>query len=299
MVCLCGRIVFRNLRSLVGRDLANISYRNWQQFPANELYDEISAYDAFGSMLRSLARLEAAPAVALLRSSFVGFIGEVELKNYAERDLADFLTSEGALLRADAVQPHYCMASPLLDGLIRTTLIPSAFPASPSSALPLQDGEKGVDILGILIESLKFFDKALIRLASSFSYKTSKAKIPGVPDGHVPRESIYDTELVRILSNWLGNRYSWRVTGQWHLRTDTKKHKYSDIVIKKKDNPTIVLELLATGDPSFVREHIQKTPESMALLSANEVWVAHFTCERDYHPICRVVGQHKCGSFHT
>jgi hypothetical protein len=23
----------------------------------------------------------------------------------------------------------------------------------------------------------------------------------------------------------------------------------------------------------------------MALLSANEAWVVHFTCERDYHPI--------------
>ena len=103
---------------------------------------------------------------------------------------------------------------------------------------------------------------------------------------------------MRILFKWLGNRYSWTVTGHWHMQTAMNKHKNSGIVIKK-DNPTIFLELLATEDPSFVRLHLQKTPEYMALLSANEVWVAHFTCEWDYHPICRVVGQHKCGSFHT
>ena len=284
MVCLCGRVVFRNLRSLVVRESGNIPYRNWQRIPAGELYEEISAYNTFGSMLRSLARPEALAAVALLRSNFVGFLGEVEV-SLADQDLADFLTSEGALLRSNTVLPYYSMASPLLDGLIRNRLIPKIFLASPSSVLPLEDGENGVHVLGILIESLKFFDKALIRLAYSSSYKTSKAKISGVGDGHVPRESVYDTELMRILSNWLGNRYSWTVTGQWHLQTDMKKHKYSDIVIKKKDNPTIVLELLATGDTSFVQSHIEKTPEYMALLSANEAWVVHFTCERDYHPI--------------
>jgi hypothetical protein len=90
---------------------------------------------------------------------------------------------------------------------------------------------------------------------------------------------------MRILANWLRNRYEWTVTGQWHLQTHMKKHRYSDIVIKRKGNPTIVLELLATGDPSFVRSHIQKTPEYMALLSANEAWFVYFTCEQDYYPI--------------
>jgi len=284
MVCLCGRTVFKNLLSLLDSDLANVSYRNWQQFPANELYYEISAYNTFGSMLISLARPQAAAAVTLLRSRFLGFLDEVELKGDVEQDLADFLTSKGALLKPDPVQHYYRMASPLLDGLIRNTLIPRKFPDSPSSVQvpPLEDGGKGLHVLGILIESLKFFDKALIRLAPDHSYKKSKVKILSVPDGYVPRESVYDTELMRILSNWLRNRYNWTVTGQWNLQTHMKKH---NIVIKSEDNPMIVLELLATEDTSFVRSHIQKTPEYMALLSVNEVWVVHFTCERDYHPI--------------
>ena len=275
----------RTWRSLVDRDLADLSYQNWQQFPAKELYDEILAYNTFGSMLLLLGRPEATAAVDLLQSCFVGFIGEVELTSFEEWDLADFLTSKGALLKSDSVQPYYCMASPLLDAFIRNTLIPRQFPHSPSSVPPLEDGGKGLDVLAILIESLKFFDKALIRLAASRSYKTSQVKMSSVPDGRVPRESVYDTELMRILSNWLRNRYDWTVIGQWHLRTHVEKHKYSDIVIKKTDEPTIVLELLATGDASFVRSHIQKTPEYMALLSGNEAWVVHFTCEHDYRPI--------------
>jgi hypothetical protein len=285
MVCLCGRTIFKNLRSLLDSDLLNVSYGNWQRFPVNELYNEILAYNTFSSMLISLARPQAAAAVTLLRSSFVGFLDEVQLNDHVEQNLADFLTSEGALWKPDSVRPYYCMASPLLDGFIRTTLIPSQFPDSPSSVPPLEDGGRGPHVLGILIESLKFFDKDLICLAVSRSYKTSKVKIPGVPDSRVPRESVYDTELMRILSNWLRHRYNWTVTGQWHLQTHMKNHKYSDIVIKRKDDPTIVLELLATGDTSFVRSHIQKTPEYMALLSTKEAWVVHFTCERDYHPI--------------
>ena len=286
MVCLCGRTVCEYLSSLLDSDSENVSYRNWQQFLTNNvnLYDEIQAYDTFGFILRSFARPEAAATVTLLRSCFVGFLDEVELKDDVERDLADSMVSIGALLKPDSVRPYYRMASPLLDGLIRCRLIPNKFPDSPSSVLPYEDGQ--FLFLGILIESLKFFDKALIRLAASRSYKTSKVEIPGVPDGHVPRESVYDMELMRILSNWLQRIGSWRVTPQWHLQTHMKnKHKYSDIVIKDSDNPTIVLELVATGDTSLVRSHIQKAPECMALLSADEAWVVHFTCEPDYHPI--------------
>ena len=61
-------------------------------------------------------------------------------------------------------------------------------------------------------------------------------------------------------------------------------HKYSDIVLKK-DGVTIVLELFATGEPSLVESHIQKTPEYAALVSANETWVVLFALEDDYHPI--------------
>ena len=94
---------------------------------------------------------------------------------------------------------------------------------------------------------------------------------------------MYDTELMRILANWV-RKYGWSVDSQWHLEDSLKRHKYSDIVLKK-DGLTIVLELLATREPSSVQSHIRKTPEHAALLSANEAWVVHFTRQEDYCPI--------------
>ncbi len=228
-------------------------------------------------MIESLSRAEAS-SVNLLRSRFAGFLGDVTLMDEKAKKDADALTSEGVLLKPDYTIPCYRMASPLVDGLIRNQLIPARFPNAPSSPPPVQlTGE--VDVLGILIESLKFFDKALILRASSCSYKTSRVKVLGSRD--VPRESVYDTELMRILTNWLFN-YDWKVHGQWHL-ADGTKHKHSDIVLKKNAR-TVVLELLATGEPNSVESHIRRTPEYSALLSANEAWVVHFTRQDDYQP---------------
>jgi len=141
-----------------------------------------------------------------------------------------------------------------------------------------------LNVLECLKESLKYFDKDIIYLAAFRSYKVSPVKIGGASCTHVPRESVYDTELMGILSNWLQGNYGWSVTGQWHLRNPSEKHKFSDIVLKKDDS-TIVLELLATGNRAFIQSHIEKTPEYMSLLSADEAWVVHFTCEDDFYPI--------------
>jgi hypothetical protein len=60
--------------------------------------------------------------------------------------------------------------------------------------------------------------------------------------------------------------------------------KYTNITLKEGDR-IIVMELLATGDRSFIQSHIEKTPEYMTLLSVDEAWVIHFTCEQDYNPV--------------
>ena len=47
-----------------------------------------------------------------------------------------------------------------------------------------------------------------------------------------------------------------------------------------------VFELLATGDKSFIKEHIERAGWYKKTISAKEVWVIHFTREDDYlgHP---------------
>lgn len=285
MVCLCGRTISDNIAQLQDIDLRTLSYGKWERFPVAKLYEDIFAYNTFRSIIISLRRPEANPAVKLLRSQFAGFLDDVTLHTSEEEELADGLTAEGVLLRPDVKETRYRMASPLMDGLIRTRVIPHQFSSAPSTAPPFRNNGISLRVLDTLIESLKFFDKDLIRLARYRSYKSSRVKVGGISHISVPRESVYDTELVRILSNWLQNTYGWTVTGQWHLQTTLGKHKYTDIVLQKDKNPPIVLELLATGDPNFVRSHIEKTPRYKALLSAGEAWVIHFTCEEDYHPI--------------
>ena len=144
-----------------------------------------------------------------------------------------------------------------VNGAINADEVAGIFRDAPSSVLPRQP-TGDVDVLGVLIESLKFFDKAYILNASSCSYKKPKVKISTSHGCDIPRESVYDTELLRILANWL-RKLGWSVVGQWHSENNLRRHKYSDILLK--ESHTIVLELLATGEPSSVESHIQKIPE--------------------------------------
>jgi len=133
------------------------------------------------------------------------------------------------------------------------------------------------------VEALKCFDQNLIKSAYNHSFKLSEVYVNGSLRAQVPRESVYDTELTRILCIWLRTS-GWSFTGQLHIITDDRRHKYSDIVIQSPDDKPIVFELVATGEPSFLEAHIKKTPEYMTLSSAVEGWVVHFTCEDSFIP---------------
>jgi hypothetical protein len=78
------------------------------------------------------------------------------------------------------------MASPLLDGVIRDPVIHAKFFSTPSVA-PRIRNEAALDVLDVLTESLKSFDKDLIRLVASCAYKKSPVNVHGLPDGHVLR----------------------------------------------------------------------------------------------------------------
>ena len=70
----------------------------------------------------------------------------------------------------------------------------------------------------------------------------------------VPRESTYDSEMYRILTNWLVKVHGFEVTGQWHLEQvcddGDYHHFYCDLTIKKAEepNPVAVIEILASED---------------------------------------------------
>lgn len=281
MVCLCGRAIHDSLMKIRSDDPKILSYGRWKKYSLSHLHNEILAYPTFLRLYNSLENVDAIEAMRLLRARFLGYLGDVTISSPNEIPLAEFLTTEGVLLKDIGTQT-YRMASALIDSVIRNRLLPRVFPPTPLSAVPLDGGR--IDVLQLLIEAVKFFDAELMRTSPARSYKTSTVMVNGHTGTRVPRESVYDTELMRILVSWLVFGHGYQVTGQWHLRTDENRNKYSDIVIVA-GGYTIVLELLATGDKNFVKKHIQKTPEYTELLSADEAWVVHFTCEDNYHPI--------------
>jgi hypothetical protein len=126
------------------------------------------------------------------------------------------------------------MASDFVDGLVRRYLIPEKFPNAPSTLPPVTSGGQ-LSVLGVLTESLKFFDKDLIRLAAARSYKQSKVNVGSLRAVRIPRESVYETELIKVLTNWLSKQEVYVINSQWHLRTDQSKNKYCDVVISKED----------------------------------------------------------------
>ncbi|SRR5437763_11333287 len=86
----------------------------------------------------------------------------------------------------------------------------------------------------------------------------------------------------RILINWISKQRNFEVTCQWHLveyhANKKDKHRYSDIVIKTPYQ-MIVLELLATATKTQLNEHFVQALGYGNKLSAEDVWIVHFTCE--------------------
>ena len=240
------------------------------------------ANNTFRRMKESLLSDEANDAIELLRLRFAGFLDDVTPADDVERQFANFLTSEGVLKKT--TQTDYCMASPYVDGYIRTIVLPAKYLNSPTQSPPTQLNSDALHVPEVVVECLNYFDRSVVRLAPSRSFKSSlKLHVNGRSHVQVPRESVYDSELLRLLTNWF-TRFGWTISGQWHLRTQSGTHQYTDIVLKKSGK-AIVLELLATGDKAFMRSHIDKTPGYKALLSVVERWVIHFTCEDNSTPL--------------
>ena len=281
MICLCGRAIHANLRFQVN-SLNNLDFSTWEKFSTTKLNDHILSYNTFKRMVDSLlAETDTATtSVRLLQEEFAGRLDTVQVGDRAKTSV-DFLTAEGVLLRID--EGKYSMASPLIDTFIRHCVIPKRYPNEPLTPIPLQhqNDHVSMNVVEALKMAVKVFDKGLFRL--NRSYKSSgNVKVDGRPYKNVPRESVYDNELLRIFTNWFrSTQGGYQVIGQWHS-LDVNGHKYSDVVISKDDKPTVVLEILATASRSSILEHFQRTIDYKDLLKADMAWAIHFTRQDDY-----------------
>ncbi len=194
--------------------------------------------------------------------------------NSGERKLAEFLIIEGVLLRDNVNEKNFKMSSIFIDQLIWQRVIPTVYKSAPTIPVPQTD-DGFLKTLNILKESICCFDKTIISNAFHRSFKNALVKVNSFHNQKVPRESIYDTELNRILVNWIVKECLFDVTGQWHLiehaDNDKKdKHNYSDIVIISAYQ-RIVFELLATATKKELDEYFEKMFDYMKKPSANEI----------------------------
>ncbi|CAG8798763.1 20012_t:CDS:2, partial [Racocetra persica] len=143
-----------------------------------------------------------------------------------------------------------------------------------------------VDVLEVIKSAVRIFDPKTIALGSSRSYKSSNhLLVDSKCNTYVPRESVYDAEMYRILHNWLAKVYDFEITGQWHLEgmcnDEGYHHCYNNLMIKKKDDPTplAVLELIATGSVSTLEKHFKQVFKYADKLRPLEVWIIHFSRE--------------------
>jgi hypothetical protein len=152
--------------SLLSEPGRTLSFSNWQKFLIRKLYNEILSHNTFRRMLISLRDEKPRLAVQLYRSRFADFLDDVEI-SYKEENLADFLTTEGVLLRQVASELKYNITSPLTDALVRLQVIPFHFPNMPPSPVRETRG----DILVILTEALKCSDTLNQLTISHFNFQ--------------------------------------------------------------------------------------------------------------------------------
>ncbi|CAG8815095.1 24461_t:CDS:2, partial [Cetraspora pellucida] len=143
-----------------------------------------------------------------------------------------------------------------------------------------------IDILEVLKVVVREFDQGTIALGSIRSYKISNhIYVDFEHHNKVLRESTYDAEMYRILTNWLRKIHGYEITGQWHLEQvcddGNYHHYYCDLTIKNLDNPhpEALIELLVTASVSKLNSHFDQVFKYAERLCPQEVWIVHFSRE--------------------
>ncbi|RHZ81155.1 hypothetical protein Glove_123g146 [Diversispora epigaea] len=278
LVCLCGRAIDRKLIAVLENG-THLSFEIWERFTTFLLGNEILKYSTFIRMKDALIRndTDTRRAVNLIRSDFLVNNDPIYVAEN-KKDLALFLTAEGILVPGEDAGT-FKISSPLVHWLVLQRIIPQVFPTSPKVEVPYYPSTGTLDIFKALKQVICVFDQETIKSRNSF--KSARVLVNNANNQKVPRESVYDTELYRIMSNWLGG---FAVTGQWHLKYRSSGHvnnKYIDIVISQLNHPTIVFELLATATKKELKEHYERALLYDKKLPADETWVIHFTCEEN------------------
>ncbi|KAG0165203.1 hypothetical protein DFQ28_001499 [Apophysomyces sp. BC1034] len=272
LVNVCGVALEEKLVSL---DRRQIIMDHWGCVQ-NMLLSRMKKYGTFQKLIDDLiGRSEKqVSALARYRTHYLGNPSEVtiEIQPGESGNLEEYLAALGVL------QPEadgFKIASPLMDSFLRQMVIPQAYPTAPDFAPPMKPSGL-LDILEVVKSALLLFDKGIIARACALSYKVAFVPVNNQRNQRVPRESVYDSEMIRICSNWL-SRINYQVLGQHHVG-----RLCCDIVLRDRDLYSYVLELVVTETVQQIQQHIERTVNYKNSIGAHEGWVIHFTRQDNY-----------------
>ncbi|RUS20152.1 hypothetical protein BC937DRAFT_86262 [Endogone sp. FLAS-F59071] len=287
LVNLCGRAIQSYTQEHAHTLKGQLSYRRWKLYSGEPLRQKIAEYHTFDKMIKSLSKDSSRKANDILRAYFLGYQDVVRLTNLNDIACANFLVSEGVLISIENQTNSFKMSSPLVDSIIRRRVLPLLDTHAPKTApIKLENGT--YNIWNLVATATSYFNKNILRNAIYRSFKLVRSgKVENRTHCEVPRESVYQSELARILILWIANIYTLEVTTQWHVvyeeaQGSALQHKYCDIIITSPNNrqqPMVLLELLASGTEGELREHFKRTLKYATNFDDNpEIWVVNFTC---------------------
>lgn len=279
MVCLCGGLIEKN------KKLHNNNFilESWKTLVFTSLNKNIYGYSTFERIVNDLLKNEARPAVDLLRLRFLPNPDPVTIESNQDLVQAYYLARHGILITVDNQMNTFIMSSPLLRSVILRYVLPDIFKSCPQEEIPKRS-DQSINIFEALIYAVRVFDKNNISLAAKHSYKTSLVPVGGRQKVLVPRESVYQQQLAGIFTNWISS-LGFEIMSQYHIIEDT--HRYSDLIITAPpsypDQPTVILELLATSTKKQLDEHFERTlryaRSLKKKLSVRDIWIVHFICQ--------------------
>ncbi|CAG8740666.1 7159_t:CDS:2, partial [Dentiscutata erythropus] len=137
LVSLCGKNIHSDLMSKLDEN-RRLGISTWLNFIINTMEKRISDYSTFRRMVTTLKKEESRPAIELLRYVYLRFFDFAPIHNPIERKLAEFLTTEGVLIRDETNLTNFKMSSIFVNGLIQREVIPVFYKSAPTCAVPIK-----------------------------------------------------------------------------------------------------------------------------------------------------------------
>ncbi|RUO95374.1 hypothetical protein BC936DRAFT_144218, partial [Jimgerdemannia flammicorona] len=181
LVNLCGRAIWSYMEEHGHILNGKLSYREWKIFSGEHLGTKIAEYRTFDKMIKSLSNESSRNANNLLRTYFLGFRGDVKIPIGPKRELANFLVGEGILLPDEGTGSGmaFKMSSPYVDSIIRRRILPELDTSAPMTA-PIKRPNKTYDVLRLVSDAVRYFNKDILRNAVTRAFKTPKSgKVEG------------------------------------------------------------------------------------------------------------------------